>query len=56
LQNHAEGEEDVYQKIMATVDLDGDGKIDYLEFIQGAINHKSLLNKENIKIIFDMID
>ena len=38
------------------MDLDGDGKIDYLEFISAAINHKSLLNKENIKIIFDMFD
>ena len=33
LQDHAYGEEDCYQNIMENVDLDGDGKIDYLEFI-----------------------
>ena len=37
-------------------DTDGDGKIDYLEFIQSAINHKAILNKENIKSIFEMFD
>ena len=41
---------------MDMCDLDGDGKIDYLEFIQSAINHKALLNKQNIQIIFDMFD
>ena len=41
---------------MKTCDLDGDGKIDYIEFIQAAINHKALLNKQNIQIIFDMFD
>ena len=41
---------------MDLIDLDQDGKIDYLEFIQAAIDHKALLNKENIQIIFDMID
>lgn len=56
LQDHAYGEEDCYQNIMENVDLDGDGKIDYLEFIQAAINHKALLNKQNIQIIFDMFD
>ena len=32
-QNHREGEENCYQKVMDMCDLDGDGKIDYLEFI-----------------------
>jgi Ca2+-binding EF-hand superfamily protein len=56
MQDHAHGQEDCHQKVMDMCDLDGDGKIDYNEFIQAAINHKSLLNKENIKHIFDLFD
>lgn len=56
MQDPDEGVEDCYQKIMEMCDLDGDGKIDYLEFIQAAINHKALLNRQNIQIIFDMFD
>ena len=41
---------------MDICDLDGDGKIDYIEFIQAAINHKALLNKKNIQTIFKMFD
>ena len=41
---------------MNMCDLDGDGKIDYLEFIQSAINHKSLINKENVQIVFSIFD
>ena len=51
-----ENEDDTYVHIMNSVDLDGDGKIDYLEFIQATINHKALLNKENIQSIFNMFD
>jgi len=36
--------------------MDGDGKIDYIEFVQAAIDHKALLNKDNIKAIFNMLD
>lgn len=56
--NHiqSENDEECYNQIMDMCDTDGDGKIDYIEFIQSAINHKSLLNKENIKVIFDMLD
>jgi len=41
---------------MQECDLDGDGKIDYAEFIQAAIDHKHLLNKQNLEIAFDMFD
>ena len=37
-------------------DLDGDGKIAYNEFLQAAINHKSILNKENIQHMFNVFD
>ena len=37
-------------------DIDGDGKIDYIEFIQATINHQSLINKLNVQIIFNVFD
>lgn len=39
---------DNFQLVMDKLDLDGDGRIDYNEFMQAAINHQALLNKENI--------
>ena len=33
LQDHTDHNEDQYKQIMSSVDLDGDGKIDYAEFI-----------------------
>lgn len=51
-----DNDEDCFQKIMENIDLDKDGKIDYLEFIQAAIDHKALLNKQNIEMMFDMFD
>ena len=56
LQNHGREDEDQFQHIMQQVDLDGDGRIDYAEFIQAAIDHKHLLNKQNLEIAFDMFD
>ena len=55
-QNHANGKEDCYDEIMKQCDLNGDGKIDYMEFIQASIDHRALLNQENIKIAFDIFD
>jgi len=43
--------EDNIKKIMERCDVDGDGLIDYLEFVQAAIDHKALLNKDNIQAI-----
>lgn len=50
------GDKECYMKVMEMCDIDGDGKIDYLEFIQGAINHRALLNKNNLEIIFNIFD
>jgi len=36
--------------------MDGDGLIDYLEFVQAAIDHRAMLNSNNIKAIFRMLD
>ena len=37
-------------------DLDGDGAIDYQEFIAAAIDHKKYLTEANIKRVFDLFD
>lgn len=55
-QSNSGSDEDCYQQIMDQCDLDGDGKIDYLEFIQAAINHQALLNKDNIQSMFQLFD
>ena len=49
-------DEDCYNRILEMCDTDGDGKIDYLEFIQSAINHKSLANEQNIQQMFALFD
>jgi Ca2+-binding EF-hand superfamily protein len=36
--------------------LDGDGKVDYHEFVTAAIDHRSLLNKSNIAAMFNLLD
>ena len=41
---------------MDRCDLDHDGKIDYGEFIQAAIDHQSILNKKNIESVFKIFD
>jgi len=41
---------------MEKCDLDGDGKIDWQEFVMGSIDHKALLNQENIDKMFKMFD
>ena len=55
-QDHEKGQEDCVRDVMNRCDLDGDGRIDYQEFIQAAINHRAMLNKENIKIAFNIFD
>ena len=58
LQNHVhdDNENDDFLKIMNTLDLNQDGKLDYNEFLQSAINHQSLLNKDNINELFNLFD
>lgn len=48
--------DDIYKDIMTKVDLDGDGKIDYEEFVNAAIDHRSLIREDNIKSIFNLFD
>lgn len=41
---------------MESLDKDGNGVIDYTEFITGAIDKVALLNKNNLRSAFQMID
>lgn len=41
---------------MQSLDKDGNGVIDYTEFITGAIDKVALLNKKNLEAAFKMLD
>lgn len=41
---------------MSQLDLDNDHRIDYHEFLQGAVNHNALLTKANIEHMFQLFD
>lgn len=38
------------------LDLDGDGTINYSEFLAASINQEKLMSSENIKIAFQLFD
>ena len=38
------------------MDQDGNGKIDFSEFVAAAYDRSKLLNSENIKIAFNLFD
>lgn len=42
--------------LMRRADSDGNGYIDYTEFVVAAIDKKKLLSKENIQASFDAFD
>mmetsp|Transcript_10665 Transcript_10665/g.13223 ORF Transcript_10665/g.13223 Transcript_10665/m.13223 type:complete len:107 (+) Transcript_10665:1211-1531(+) len=44
------------QKMMTACDLDGDGKIDYTEFIAAAYEKRLLLSSQNLRSAFNMMD
>ena len=41
---------------MSKLDTNGDGKIDYSEFITAAVNRAQILSKENLDITFKIFD
>lgn len=49
----AEGEVD---KILAKVDANGSGEIDYSEWIVATINKEKLLSKEKLRAAFNLFD
>ena len=51
-----EFEEKDWQQIIEQVDTNGDGQISYNEFLVAASNHRTMINDENLKNLFEMID
>ncbi len=42
--------------LFAACDTNGDGKIDYTEFVSAAVNKSVLVSQENLKAAFNLID
>ena len=38
------------------MDINGDGKVDYEEFITASMNRDKMINDKNIKMLFEMFD
>ena len=38
------------------MDLDGDGMVDYNEFLTGLINKKKYITTDNLNRVFDLFD
>ena len=49
-------DEEDWTKMVNAMDTDGDGKIDYTEFITAAYNREMLLSQQNLQIAFKMFD
>jgi calcium-dependent protein kinase len=47
--------EEEWEEIIDQVGFDKDG-IDYQEFLTAAVDKRKIVNKENIKMAFDMFD
>jgi|LauGreDrversion4_2_1035121.scaffolds.fasta_scaffold411554_2 Ca2+-binding EF-hand superfamily protein len=45
-----------FQEIMLEVDQDGDGLVNYSEFLAASINKAKLLSTQNLQIAFQMLD
>ena len=45
-----------WDKIIGAMDTDGDGKIDYTEFITAAFNRELLLSQQNLNAAFKIFD
>lgn len=45
-----------FQDIMYDLDKDGNGVLDYSEFLAASCNKHALINEQNLKMAFDMLD
>ena len=50
------GKEVNWNEILKTLDTDNDGKLDYNDFLQAATDKITLLNDENLKKAFTILD
>ena len=50
------GNKHEYQSLMNSLDKDGNGVIDYQEFITAAIDKVALLNRQNLMAAFKLLD
>ena len=46
---------DMY-RTLDDLDINGDGKISYDEFVKATYNRRKILNDKNLQIAFEMID
>jgi calcium-dependent protein kinase len=53
---HVKGNMKVYEEIMATLDKNCNGVIDYSEFLVAAADKELLLNMRNLKLAFNLMD
>jgi len=44
------------ESVMAAMDVDKDGRIDYSEFLSATMNHEKLLNNDNLAKVFHYLD
>ena len=54
--NFARSDEQAWEKLFRTLDADGDGQISYSEFLTGATDMTRLINKDNLRVAFDLLD
>ena len=45
-----------WEELVEQLDINGDGRIDYQEFITAAVNRAKLINDQNLEIAFKMFD
>ena len=50
------GKDPNWEEVFNSIDRNDDGKVDFAEFIEGASNRMKLLNEENLKIAFEVLD
>ena len=47
---------DKWTEILRSADLDGNGRIDFGEFLTAAVNHQKIITTENLKSAFQLFD
>lgn len=53
--NHEEAENEV-NRLMCIIDVDGNGFIEYEEFLRAGLNKEKILTEDNLKTAFEMYD